>query len=73
MIWQVVGTAGDGYNGEPSPHTPNEKFEGSTILKALRVSTTGHRPKWRSEDQNGRLVVEVADLTQGLDVSGPCY
>ncbi|EMP37653.1 Prolyl 3-hydroxylase 2 [Chelonia mydas] len=29
--------AGDGYRGKTSPHTPNEKFEGATVLKALKV------------------------------------
>uniref|UniRef100_M3XWG5 procollagen-proline 3-dioxygenase n=1 Tax=Mustela putorius furo TaxID=9669 RepID=M3XWG5_MUSPF len=27
---------GDGYRGKTSPHTPNEKFEGATVLKALK-------------------------------------
>lgn len=29
--------AGDGYRGKTSPHTPNERFEGATVLKALKV------------------------------------
>lgn len=29
---------GDGYRGKTSPHTPNEKFEGATVLKALKVN-----------------------------------
>lgn len=29
--------AGDGYRGRMSPHTPNEKFEGATVLKTLQV------------------------------------
>ncbi|GAB1300162.1 Prolyl 3-hydroxylase 2 [Apodemus speciosus] len=28
---------GDGYRGKTSPHTPNEKFEGATVLKALKI------------------------------------
>lgn len=30
---------GDGYRGKTSPHTPNEKFEGATVLKALKVKS----------------------------------
>ncbi|XP_048832774.1 prolyl 3-hydroxylase 2-like [Brienomyrus brachyistius] len=29
---------GDGYREEVSPHTPNEKFEGATLLKTLQIS-----------------------------------
>lgn len=31
---------GDGYRGKTSPHTPNEKFEGATVLKALKVKSS---------------------------------
>lgn len=34
---QAVTVAGDGYRGRMSPHTPNEKFEGATVLKTLQV------------------------------------
>lgn len=34
---QAVTMAGDGYKGRTSPHTPNEKFEGATVLKTLQV------------------------------------
>ncbi|KTF87269.1 hypothetical protein cypCar_00033070 [Cyprinus carpio] len=33
-----VTAAGDGYKGKMSPHTPNEKFEGATVLKTLKAS-----------------------------------
>ncbi|MGH0142276.1 UNVERIFIED_CONTAM: hypothetical protein FKN15_002858 [Acipenser sinensis] len=33
---QTITMAGDGYSGKMSPHTPNEKFEGATVLKALQ-------------------------------------
>ncbi|XP_048844460.1 prolyl 3-hydroxylase 2 isoform X2 [Brienomyrus brachyistius] len=57
----VVCTAGDGYNGEPSPHTPNEKFEGSTILKALRFADEG-RIRWR----NVRLFYDVSEKVRRI-------
>ncbi|XP_028587664.2 prolyl 3-hydroxylase 2 [Podarcis muralis] len=36
--------AGDGYRGKTSPHTPNEKFEGATVLKALKFGYEGRVP-----------------------------
>lgn len=35
--FQGIMLAGDGYRGKTSPHTPNERFEGATVLKALKV------------------------------------
>ena len=40
LVFQEVTMAGDGYRGRMSPHTPNEKFEGATVLKTLQV----HQP-----------------------------
>lgn len=37
LSWQGIMLAGDGYRGKTSPHTPNERFEGATVLKALKV------------------------------------
>lgn len=36
----MVTVAGDGYRGRMSPHTPNEKFEGATVLKTLQVHSS---------------------------------
>ncbi|KAI1889284.1 hypothetical protein AGOR_G00177580 [Albula goreensis] len=36
--------AGDGYRGKTSPHTPNEKFEGATVLKTLQYGYEGRIP-----------------------------
>ncbi|XP_063292779.1 prolyl 3-hydroxylase 1 [Pelobates fuscus] len=33
----AASSAGDGYRGTTSPHTPNEKFYGVTVLKALKL------------------------------------
>lgn len=35
---QAAASAGDGYRGKTSPHTPSETFYGVTVLKALKVS-----------------------------------
>lgn len=37
-LFQAAGGTGDGYRGRRSPHTPHERFEGLTVLKALQVS-----------------------------------
>ncbi|KAG8434299.1 hypothetical protein GDO86_012614 [Hymenochirus boettgeri] len=36
--------AGDGYRGANSPHTPNEKFYGVTVLKALKLGQEAKVP-----------------------------
>lgn len=33
----AAASAGDGYGGKTSPHTPNEKFYGVTVYKALKL------------------------------------
>uniref|UniRef100_H2ZT83 procollagen-proline 3-dioxygenase n=1 Tax=Latimeria chalumnae TaxID=7897 RepID=H2ZT83_LATCH len=35
---------GDGYRGKPSPHTPNEKFQGVTVFKALKLGQENKVP-----------------------------
>lgn len=39
LVFQGIMIVGDGYRGKTSPHTPNEKFEGATVLKALKVKS----------------------------------
>ncbi|CAB1324609.1 unnamed protein product [Coregonus sp. 'balchen'] len=36
LLDDTVTMAGDGYRGKMSPHTPNERFEGATVLKTLQ-------------------------------------
>lgn len=36
---QIAASLGDGYKGRRSPHTPHEKFEGLTVLRAFKVKT----------------------------------
>uniref|UniRef100_A0A8D2IZ64 procollagen-proline 3-dioxygenase n=1 Tax=Varanus komodoensis TaxID=61221 RepID=A0A8D2IZ64_VARKO len=35
---KAAGGAGDSYRGRRSPHTPHERFEGLTVLKALQLA-----------------------------------
>nr|XP_015826056.2 prolyl 3-hydroxylase 2 isoform X1 [Nothobranchius furzeri] len=44
LAHQAVTMAGDGYRGRMSPHTPNEKFEGATVLKTLQYGYEGRVP-----------------------------
>lgn len=37
LLFQAAGEAGDGYRARRSPHTPHERFEGLTVLKAMQV------------------------------------
>ncbi|KAL6068199.1 hypothetical protein STEG23_035246 [Scotinomys teguina] len=41
---EAAATSGDGYRGQTSPHTPNEKFYGVTVLKALKLGQEGKVP-----------------------------
>ncbi|XP_074857687.1 prolyl 3-hydroxylase 3 [Carettochelys insculpta] len=38
---KAAGSTGDGYRGRQSPHTPHERFEGLTVLKALQLAQDG--------------------------------
>ncbi|MGH0119751.1 UNVERIFIED_CONTAM: hypothetical protein FKN15_025630 [Acipenser sinensis] len=38
---KAAAASGDGYRGRRSPHTPHEKFDGLTVLRALRLSQEG--------------------------------
>uniref|UniRef100_A0A4W3H6B1 Uncharacterized protein n=1 Tax=Callorhinchus milii TaxID=7868 RepID=A0A4W3H6B1_CALMI len=40
----MITMPGDGYRGKTSPHTPNERFEGATVLKALTYGYEGRIP-----------------------------
>lgn len=41
QLASVAASVGDGYKGRRSPHTPNEKFEGLTVLRALKLAQDG--------------------------------
>ncbi|KAG2462176.1 P3H2 hydroxylase, partial [Polypterus senegalus] len=43
-VANTISIAGDGYRGRMSPHTPNEKFEGATVMKALQYGFEGRIP-----------------------------
>ncbi|XP_053308292.1 prolyl 3-hydroxylase 1 [Spea bombifrons] len=43
-LTNAAASAGDGYRGTTSPHTPNEKFYGVTVYKALKMGQEGKVP-----------------------------
>uniref|UniRef100_A0A8C7XF77 procollagen-proline 3-dioxygenase n=1 Tax=Oryzias sinensis TaxID=183150 RepID=A0A8C7XF77_9TELE len=58
---QTVTMAGDGYKGRTSPHTPNEKFEGATVLKTLQYGYEGRVPM-----KSARLFYNVSERARRI-------
>ncbi|XP_011472167.2 prolyl 3-hydroxylase 2 [Oryzias latipes] len=58
---QAVTMAGDGYKGRTSPHTPNEKFEGATVLKTLQYGYEGRVPM-----KSARLFYNVSERARRI-------
>uniref|UniRef100_A0A668AZM2 procollagen-proline 3-dioxygenase n=1 Tax=Myripristis murdjan TaxID=586833 RepID=A0A668AZM2_9TELE len=59
-----VTMAGDGYRGKMSPHTPNERFEGATVLKTLQYGYEGRVPL-----RSARLFYEVSERARRITES----
>ncbi|XP_030640483.1 prolyl 3-hydroxylase 2 [Chanos chanos] len=57
----TVTMAGDGYRGKMSPHTPNEKFEGATVLKTLQYGYEGRVPL-----RSARLFYDVSEKARRI-------
>lgn len=55
-LTNAAATSGDGYRGQTSPHTPNEKFYGVTVLKALKLGQEGKVPL-----QSARMYYNVTE------------
>ncbi|XP_068939407.1 prolyl 3-hydroxylase 2 isoform X2 [Petaurus breviceps papuanus] len=53
--------AGSGYQGEVSPLTPNEKFEGATILRALKFGYEGRVPL-----KSARLFYDISEKARKI-------
>uniref|UniRef100_A0A672YZV9 procollagen-proline 3-dioxygenase n=1 Tax=Sphaeramia orbicularis TaxID=375764 RepID=A0A672YZV9_9TELE len=56
-----VTMAGDGYRGRMSPHTPNERFEGATVLKTLQFGYEGRVPL-----RSARLFYDVSERARRI-------
>uniref|UniRef100_K7GAA7 procollagen-proline 3-dioxygenase n=1 Tax=Pelodiscus sinensis TaxID=13735 RepID=K7GAA7_PELSI len=61
QVAQGIMLAGDGYRGKTSPHTPNEKFEGATVLKALQFGSEGRIPL-----QSARLFYDASEKARRI-------
>ncbi|XP_053566219.1 prolyl 3-hydroxylase 2 isoform X2 [Bombina bombina] len=60
-VANTITIAGDGYRGKTSPHTPNEKFEGATVLKALTFGYEGRVPM-----KSARLFYDVSEKARKI-------
>ncbi|XP_062250871.1 prolyl 3-hydroxylase 2 [Platichthys flesus] len=60
----AVTMAGDGYRGKMSPHTPNEKFEGATVLKTLQYGYEGRVPM-----KSARLFYNISERARRITES----
>ncbi|KAG8445073.1 hypothetical protein GDO86_010004 [Hymenochirus boettgeri] len=60
-VANTITLAGDGYRGKTSPHTPNEKFEGATVLNALKYGYEGRIPI-----KSARLFYDVSEKARRI-------
>ncbi|KAH0628563.1 hypothetical protein JD844_009900 [Phrynosoma platyrhinos] len=58
---KAAGGTGDGYRGRRSPHTPHEKFEGLTVLKALQLAEEG-AVNWR----DAKLLLQASEKSRKI-------
>ncbi|XP_076827100.1 prolyl 3-hydroxylase 3 [Brachyhypopomus gauderio] len=61
QLASVAASVGDGYKGRRSPHTPHEKFEGLTVLKALKLAQDG-----MVNQSDARLLHEIGERVRTL-------
>ncbi|XP_037534475.1 prolyl 3-hydroxylase 1 [Nematolebias whitei] len=52
----VAALKGDGYSGQPSPHTPSEMFQGVSVLKAVKLGQEGKVPL-----KSARLFLDLSE------------
>ncbi|KAG1947792.1 prolyl 3-hydroxylase 3 [Pimephales promelas] len=57
----AAASVGDGYQGRRSPHTPHEKFEGLTVLRALKLAQDG-----QVNQSDARLLHEIGETVKVL-------
>ncbi|NXS51577.1 P3H3 hydroxylase, partial [Brachypteracias leptosomus] len=60
-LTKAAGEAGDGYQIRRSPHTPHERFEGLTILKAMQLAQNGN-VEWR----DARLLLQASEKSRKI-------
>ncbi|TSR75257.1 Prolyl 3-hydroxylase 2 [Bagarius yarrelli] len=57
----TAASVGDGYKGRRSPHTPHEKFEGLTVLRAFKLAQDG-----LVNQSDAKLLHEIGDRARIL-------
>ncbi|XP_074964717.1 prolyl 3-hydroxylase 3 isoform X3 [Phalacrocorax aristotelis] len=60
-LTKAAGEAGDGYRARRSPHTPHERFEGLTILKAMQLAQNGD-VDWR----DAKLLLQASEKSRKI-------
>ncbi|KAL7886530.1 hypothetical protein AOLI_G00042510 [Acnodon oligacanthus] len=61
QLASVAASVGNGYKGRRSPHTPHEKFEGLTVLRALKLAQDGI-----VNQSDARLLHEIGERARTL-------
>uniref|UniRef100_A0A8C2J6B6 procollagen-proline 3-dioxygenase n=1 Tax=Cyprinus carpio TaxID=7962 RepID=A0A8C2J6B6_CYPCA len=61
ILATVAASVGDGHRGRRSPHTPHEKFEGLTVLRALKLAQDG-----LVNQSDARLLHEIGETVKVL-------
>ncbi|XP_048359075.1 prolyl 3-hydroxylase 3 [Sphaerodactylus townsendi] len=58
---KAAGGSGDGYRGRRSPHTPHERFEGLTVLKASQLAEK-NAVNWR----DAKLLLQASEKSRQI-------
>ncbi|NWV00087.1 P3H3 hydroxylase, partial [Upupa epops] len=61
QLAKAAGEAGDGFRARRSPHTPHERFEGLTVLKAVQLAQDGD-VDWRG----ARLLLQASEKSRKI-------
>ncbi|XP_026698244.1 prolyl 3-hydroxylase 3 [Athene cunicularia] len=61
QLTKAAGEAGDGYRARRSPHTPHERFEGLTVLKAVQLAQNGD-VDWR----DAKLLLQASEKSRKI-------
>ncbi|XP_061310130.1 prolyl 3-hydroxylase 3 isoform X1 [Pezoporus flaviventris] len=60
-LTKAAGEAGDGYRARRSPHTPHERFEGLTVLRAMQLAQNGD-VDWR----DAKLLLQASEKSRKI-------
>uniref|UniRef100_A0A8C4U487 procollagen-proline 3-dioxygenase n=1 Tax=Falco tinnunculus TaxID=100819 RepID=A0A8C4U487_FALTI len=60
-LTKAAGEAGDGFRARRSPHTPHERFEGLTVLKAAQLAQNGD-VDWR----DAKLLLQASEKSRRI-------